>query len=102
MTISKDVFLALLSLDSYNRGYNASLDLGDHLAIGKATAGETAEDLLVDGAAIVADFQAVVYDVSGVEGFDEDTAISYRGTDGRYDVWSGWTLGAGYTGGGPT
>jgi hypothetical protein len=93
MTISKDVFLALLSLDSYNRGYNASLDLGDHLAIGKATAGETAEDLLVDGAAIAADFQAVVYDVSGVEGLTktpqfptaEPTAATMYGAAGRLE-----------------
>jgi hypothetical protein len=29
MSISKDLFLALLSMDAHNRGYGAGMDLGE-------------------------------------------------------------------------
>jgi len=37
MTISKDLFLAILSMDSYNREYGAGIDLGDNDQVGAAT-----------------------------------------------------------------
>lgn len=44
MTISKDLFLAILSMDSYNRGYNAGINFGpgsDGAPIGNATVSRT-------------------------------------------------------------
>ena len=86
MTISKDLFLAILSMDSYNRGYGAGIEGlgGEGTQIGAATLGKDAEQLLDQGSAQAAGFYAIAYDVkaSGVEGIDSDTTvISYRGTD---------------------
>ncbi|MDN5850654.1 MAG: DUF2974 domain-containing protein, partial [Nitrococcus sp.] len=100
MTIDADLLLSILSLDAYNRGYGAGIDLQDKTKIAEVTVGNTAEELLDLGVAEAAGFQAVVYDVSNFDGLNQDQVISFRGTDGLYDVWSGWTLGAGYTGAG--
>ena len=90
MSISKDLFLAILSLDSYNRGYGAGLSdggegdvdgLGDTagIKIGNATVYRSKGDTEAKDAG----FYAVAYTVgSGVEGIDSGTTvISYRGTD---------------------
>ena len=37
MTISHDLFTALLAMDSYNRGYNAGVNLGEGTALGSAS-----------------------------------------------------------------
>ncbi len=102
MTISKDLFLALLSLDAYNRGYGAGIDGlgGGGSKIGTATVGS--DELLPDGAQ-AAGFYAVSYDTP------YGTVISYRGTDnftyddvrGASDITKGWTIGAGLTGENP-
>lgn len=78
MTISKDLFLAILSMDSYNQGYGEGLKHGK-TQIGSATfkVDDTSD------AAQAAGFYAIAHDVkaSGVEGIDSDTkVISYRGT----------------------
>lgn len=58
MATSRDLFLAILSLDSYNRGYKPGLDgLSDALgiAIGNASIAATPEN---QAAAVNADFYA--------------------------------------------
>ena len=100
--MNRDVFLSILALDSYNRGYGANLDgLSEVGAVGLATirpfqAGE-------QNGWQAAGFYAIAYDVSNVPGFGPGgRVISYRGTnfsDGLPswpDVWNGWTLGAGF------
>ena len=86
MTISKDLFLAILSMDAYNRGYNEGIaglgGLGTQ--IGSATIITDSETTnSTKDAAQAASFYAVAYDVDGadIDGLDGTTVISYRGTD---------------------
>ena len=92
MPISKDLFLSILSMDAYNRGYDAGIaELGgEGSQIGNATIGRDAEQLLLRGAAQAAGFYALSYTLGG------ETIISHRGTD-KYvgdgdiggDIWNG-------------
>ena len=119
-TISPELFLAILSMDAYNRGYDAGIGDGQNVVdgvdsdglgrvgsqIGNATDVQDAQD--IEGIAEVAGFYAVAYQWNG------ETVISYCGTDNANlrasgsDFWNGWTLGAGDCGprrrhsGGPT
>jgi len=95
MTISKDLFLSILSMDSYNRGYNAGIADGE----GEADENENDADGLgrlgarVGSATVIADnnleeaqsagFYALAYDIGagGAEGLAGTTVISYRGRD---------------------
>ena len=106
--ISRDLFLAILSMDAYNRGYDRGLEVdGDSLGI--ATISTDSERELRDpdapqGTATQAQdvgFYAIAYDLSG------EKIISYRGTDnpdalgsenGASDVWNGWITGIGLQG----
>jgi hypothetical protein len=111
MTISRDLFLAILSMDSYNRGYGVGLTFRNQSnQIGNATIGEDALTLLSQGTAEAAGFYALAYDVSnaGISGLT-GTVVSYRGTNFDtgdtvaeffasplvQDALSGWTVGAG-------
>lgn len=80
MKTSKDLFLAILSLDSYNRGYGVNINgLDARGLIGNATIRE-AEDGEQDGWE-AAGFYAIAYELP--PGSIEDlsgTVISYRGT----------------------
>lgn len=85
MTISKDLFLAILSMDSYNRGYGEGISGlgGKGTKIGSATLGDDSSILRDENGDRVdqaAGFYAIAYDVagSGVAGLD-GTVISYRG-----------------------
>ena len=96
MTISKELFLAILSMDAYNRGYRAGVaGLGmDDSKVGNATIIKDAQD--PSGVAQAADFYALAYSWNG------KTIISYRGTDNLNpatagDIWNGWVIGAGYS-----
>ncbi len=60
MTISKDLFLAILSMDSYNQGYGKGIDHGK-TQIGAATF----KDDKGDAEAQAAGFYAIAYDVAG-------------------------------------
>ncbi|MGB3165489.1 MAG: DUF11 domain-containing protein, partial [Alteraurantiacibacter sp.] len=85
-----EIWLALLAMDSYNRGYEAGVDLdGDQ--IGHIDIGITSDDtgVLPDGYNSTIGFFASSYEVDGQK------IISYRGTDGGIDVWKGWMTGAG-------
>ncbi len=111
--MNRDLFLAILSMDSYNRGYDARVS------------GLTESGSL--GLANIRDFQlgeqegwqsvgfyALAYDVGNVAGFSAgEQVISYRGTNFNLgdsaaeffssplwqDVLNGWTVGLGNPGG---
>ena len=119
MTLSSDLFLSILSMDAYNRGYGAGLSDGRHvengvdLGLGDAIGTQigTAEissrvSSDPNGEARAAGFYAIAYTVNGVDDIaDGTTVISYRGTDnaslaatslqGASDILTGWISGAG-------
>jgi hypothetical protein len=79
MAISDDLFRAILSMDAYNRGYNAGIGNstvglgGEGTQIGFATVGKNSS-VLGAGTDITASFFAQSYTWAG------KTVISYRGT----------------------
>ena len=100
MTVSDELFLAILAMDSYNRGYGAGIDElgGIGSKLGNATISTDAGKIL--GAdAQAAGFYAVAYK------WGDTTVIAYRGTDnvtgkdpgsyGGSDLVNGWLVGAG-------
>ena len=113
MTISKDLFLAILAMDSYNRGYGAGIadgDQNDTDGLGEAGSqigSATILNIPLPQNAQAAGFYAVAYTVgAGVEGITPGTTVlSYRGTDGLTfgsdpvsgggDILNGWLAGAG-------
>lgn len=111
MTINSILMNAILSMDSYNRGYDAGITLTG-TSIGNASLSIDSSELgTVNPDGIGGDrdenigFFAQAYDYNG------ETIISYRGTDqlpedllldpennpDDRDVSYGWTLGAGLT-----
>jgi hypothetical protein len=99
MTISKELFLSILSMDSYNRGYGEGVgglgDLGSK--IGTATLSQQS-DTAEGPAGVNAGFYAISYTIgSGVDGLASGTTvISYRGTNADNvssfvtDAWNGY------------
>ena len=100
--MTKDLFLAILSMDAYNRGYNAGITgLSDEIGtqIGNATISNRASSL-PNSPEFAAGFYAVAY-----EDVTYGKIIAYRGTDnpdlwtddiaGGSDVWNGYGLGVG-------
>lgn len=97
LSLHPELLQALLSLDSYNRGYNPQIALP-----GGANGNEPiATATFVAQSAIETDgFYAICYSVGGQD------IISYRGTDnagvesltgsGGSDIYNGWVIGAGY------
>jgi hypothetical protein len=82
MTISRDLFLSILSMDSYNRGYNTGITGlgGVGSQIGTATISQ--QSATADGTPeVAASFYAAAYTIgSGVTGIAAGTTvISYRG-----------------------
>ena len=80
MTISQDLFLAILSMDSYNRGYGAGIVLPDEegTMIGSASINVASDQInSMSAEAQAAGFYAIAYDVkaSGVEGIGSDTTV---------------------------
>ncbi len=90
------IFNAILSMDSYNRGYNASIDLsGVGSQIGNAVFFTDSTKTPTTSAGQAVGFYASAYNYNG------STIISYRGTDSpaQYvgnDVITGWIGGAGF------
>jgi len=92
-----DLFRAILSLDSYNRGYNPGMDISGYTANQDAPPG-------IGNARVVASlpnpstsFYAIAYNLSGGA-----TVISYRGTTfpgspDLGDILNGWTLSLGFS-----
>lgn len=98
----RDLLLSILAMDSYNRGYNAGLELPDveGLKIGAASIDTRIADILdFQQEAFSTGFYAISYKLGN------ETIISYRGTDGLLsipfwpdqgsDVWNGYGIGAG-------
>jgi hypothetical protein len=103
----KDLFLAILAMDSYNRGYGAGINDGgsgdpDGLGltgqIDTATIGQDSS-IIVDGSGSRIDDDAGFY--AAAYQTDDGTVISYRGTDSTptadaaTDATRGWPLGHG-------
>jgi hypothetical protein len=101
MAISEGLFLAILSMDAYNRGYGYGLKVSSQ-ALGDATVSDieaTADEQNVG-------FAAVSYTVSDPNMRGVSTVISYRGTDnpnllsspvsGGSDIMNGWAAGGGF------
>ena len=96
MTISNELFLSILAMDSYNRGYGEGIEgLG---GAGTQIGNATIKDSDIPAYSEQAGFYAVAYNWNG------QTVISYRGTDnigalgggnGASDFWRGWITGAG-------
>lgn len=107
MTMTKDLFLSLLAMDSYNRGHEAGMnDLGPvGSMIGAATFIEQSS-LNLQSPQIEAGFYASVYQLDTAVGdMPAGTIIiSYRGTDnfqelgGDSDITNGWVTGLGIVG----
>lgn len=110
MAISKELFLAILSMDSYNRGYGAGIaglseSSNGSAKIGNATISKTLANFDMEGDAKSAGFYAISYTVgTGVDDVASGTKIiSYRGTDnfsddpekGGNDILEGWVAGTG-------
>ena len=109
MTISKDLFLSILSMDVYNRGYEAGIadsgvgdpdGLGDRIGIqvGAATI-EASSDSDPESPEASSGFYAISYSVDGsnIEGWDTDKTkvLAFRGTNTSLDYLRGWFVGAG-------
>ena len=81
MTISKDLFLSILSKDAYNRGYNPGIAGLDGTHIGNATIG-VSSSINPNSPEVAASFDAAAYTIgSGVTGIAAGTTvILYMGT----------------------
>ncbi len=98
MTITpKDLFMAILSMDSYNRGYEPGIALPDTASIGSATIRSLSE--LGVSAETYAQWQTAGF-YAAAYNTQWGTVISYRGTDfdggpATDDVVNGWAFAAG-------
>ena len=103
--MNKDLFLAILAMDAYNRGYGEGIaDLGgEDSRLGDAKIIRQS-DVDPNTPGVNAGFYAVAYEWTQ-KGEPTKTVISYRGTDnvtgedpgtkGGSDLWNGWVTGAG-------
>jgi len=79
--MNRDVFLSLLALDAYNRGYgqNVLVNLGDSTTgqdeIGRFIGSAQIIEQRINSEAQASGFYAIAYDWNG------ETVISYRGTN---------------------
>ena len=91
--MNRDLFLSVLAMDSYNRGYGERVVLsGETSKLGLATLGDDGLDLLDPVEVISSGFYASAYNWNG------ETIISYRGTDGNTitDALNGYGIALGY------
>ena len=95
--MNRDLLLAILAMDSYNRGYNQGLKFTQNsdnsgTAIGNAiVSNRSSSD--TNSAAYKAGFYAIAYDWQG------EKIISYRGTDGLIrDAITGYGIALGTAG----
>lgn len=103
--MNRDLFLAILAMDSYNRGYGAGVNLPTRVThIGRAEILPDSEQRPQITRGQAAGFYAIAYDVSQMKDAEgkslfgtDGTVIAYRGTDGILagDLLYGWTLGGG-------
>ncbi len=106
--MNSNVFRAILAMDSYNRGYDAQLNDVEGDAIGIAVIQTDSTDQFGLDITSSVGFYAISYS------WNDQNVISYRGTNpdfsgteedffnspGAADVFNGWTVGAGFPGGG--
>jgi hypothetical protein len=119
--ISRNLFTAILSMDSYNRNYgqNVVLNRGDSTTnqneAGRQIGNATILNIDLPQNSQAQGFYAIAYDVSGVAGFaDGERVIAYRGTNANWntssleaflqspgvvDAANGWIVSAGVPGG---
>jgi predicted alpha/beta hydrolase len=101
MTIdpTSDLFKAILSMDSYNRGYNEGITLESGSAVVGTYLGAAQiiqqSDFLTGSAGVNAGFYALAYQLP-----DDSVTVAYRGTDEDItptakDVLHGYGVGAG-------
>ncbi len=91
MSINPDIIYAILSLDSYNRGYGAGIILSDS-SIGNYSIAQSSSDLIGLAPTSNIGFYAQVYTLG------TEKIISFRGTDNLVqDAAEGWILGGGFT-----
>lgn len=74
------LFKAILSMDSYNRGYGAAIELPDSDTAGTQIGNARIVKNKGDDAAKFIGFYALAYDTNGD---DKADVIAYRGTDAR-------------------
>jgi len=94
--MNRDLFLAILAMDSYNRGYGAGISgLDESGALGNATIRQFSVGEQDGWQA--AGFYALAYDMTGVAGFAAgERVIAYRGTDNpSVDILQGYGIGLG-------
>lgn len=86
MTISKDLFLSILSMDAYNRGYNVGINglseaTDGSAALGGVEAIANLENFDLDVQAEAAGFYAIAYrvtDGSNIDGFNTGDVMIWR------------------------
>lgn len=93
---SNDLFMSILAMDAYNQGYDTKLIHGKTNIGGAEVQERPVSSTIAEWKS--SGFYAASYKVGG------ETIISYRGTNTDTeqttgsDIWSGWTVAAGYTG----
>ena len=95
MTENRDaLFLSILAMDSYNRGYDVAvlgLDVEeDKTKLGGATI-KSQSDIEPGSLGRDSSFYAIAYE------WNNRLVISYRGADGLSDLLNGWTTGTGWS-----
>jgi len=99
MSISKELFFAILAMDAYNRGADRKVEVDGHsIGLTDITTDALDQDAIRRSDWAASGFSAVTYEIGGgVDGVGfGETAISYRGTDDFPDLMYGWTMGTGY------
>jgi hypothetical protein len=109
--MNRDLFLAILSMDSYNRGYGRGVRFSPNESTaprneaGTRVGNATVIDVPLPAGSEAAGFYALAYTVSGVSGIaDGTTVIAFRGTDGfsgsvangGSDAWNGFGVAFGF------
>jgi hypothetical protein len=86
MTMNRDLFLSILAMDSYNRGYGAGISkLGETGQIGNAQLIARSEILGNAANATYQNWQSAGFYASAYD-WNGETVISYRGTDNLVTV----------------
>ena len=102
--MTPDLYKAILSMDAYNRGYGASVNLTG-ARIGNASIIIDSSDRSLNFDDQTIGFYGIAYQIKDDNGNVTDTVISYRGTDSLFgdvghfflngDVRNGFDIGAG-------
>ncbi len=110
--MDNQLFDAILSMDSYNRGYNPGIDLASVLGVPESDAFDSAHPIMIGNAAIIASdgvhdpaaladgFYAIAYQYGSTvtiayRGTDKFTSGSFDGVDFGGDIYNSYGSGAG-------